>query len=251
MQDIPDTKEVSKTNASLPSVTRPALVDQPRDQRIRGAFSEETLNTAGIDQSLTLEWRHRIDRWREELPRHVYCPLGTVPFTGFTTRQQLTAEQAAGKAFRPMPPGTAWGAKWEYGWFQGAVTLPDEATGQRIALKPDRGGESLVFIDGRAAGAIDQKHHHVMLSTAGRPGARYAVLVETYAARVACSPPVWSAARASCALSPLQHHELLFRAETKLLESRISLGPLDAVLKIAPGLVHAVHHDANLTPYAP
>jgi hypothetical protein len=73
MQDMPDTKEGSKTNALLPSVTRPDLVDQPRDQRTRGAFSEKTLNTAGIDQLQTLhprgsamvlklEWRHRIDR---------------------------------------------------------------------------------------------------------------------------------------------------------------------------------------------
>jgi len=131
--------------------------------------------------ALTLEWQHRIDRWREELPRHVYRPLGSVSFAGFTTRRQLTAAQAAQERFEPMPPGTAWGAKWEYGWFKGTVTLPEEATGQRIVLAPNLGGESLVYVNGRAAGAIDQQHHHVTLSTEGTPGTDYAVLIETYA----------------------------------------------------------------------
>jgi len=139
--------------------------------------------------ALTIEWRHRIDNWRKELPHHFYRPLGTVTLSGFTTTEQLTAEQALGGNFRPMPPGTEWGGKWEYGWFQGEVVLPEEAAGQRIVLKVDVGEpssiyggvECAVFVDGQIAGARDRQHDHVTLCHDGVPGTRYGVLVEGYA----------------------------------------------------------------------
>ena len=103
--------------------------------------------------SLTVEWRHRIDRWREELTRHLYRVLGPVDLCGFVTADQLTADEALSGSFEPMGPGSEWGDKWEYGWFQGQVILPDEAAGRRIVLALDVGAESAVLIDGRLAGA--------------------------------------------------------------------------------------------------
>ena len=91
--------------------------------------------------SLTLEWKHRIDRWREELPRHFYRPLGIVELGGFFTTEQLTAEEAGRREFQPMPAGTPWGGKWEYGWFKGNALLPEQAAGCRIVLKIDVGAE--------------------------------------------------------------------------------------------------------------
>jgi alpha-mannosidase len=131
--------------------------------------------------SLTLEWKHRIDRWREELPRHFYRPLASVDLSGFVTGDQLTAEEALRGDFVPMPPDTEWGAKWEYGWFKGQVVLPGEAAGQRIVLAVDVGAESAVFIDGVLAGAKDQHHRHITLARQGIPGTRYDVLAEGYA----------------------------------------------------------------------
>ena len=49
--------------------------------------------------------------------------------------------------FSPMSPGASWGAKWEYGWFKGTITLPDAALGKRIVVKPDTGAESIVYIN--------------------------------------------------------------------------------------------------------
>jgi alpha-mannosidase len=80
-----------------------------------------------------------------------------------------------------MPAGTPWGGKWEYGWFRSRVALPEEAKGQRVALRVDVGGESLVWIDGRIAGARDDFHREVTLAVSGVPGAQYDVLVEAYA----------------------------------------------------------------------
>ena len=131
--------------------------------------------------SLTIEWRRRIDNWRKELPHHFYRALGTVDLEGFTTTDQLTADEALDGPFEPTPTGTRWGAKWEYGWFKGKIVLPEEAAGQRIALKIDVGAESALFINGAAAGARDLRHQEVTLCREGVPGTRYDVLVEGYA----------------------------------------------------------------------
>ncbi len=142
---------------------------------------------------LTIEWRRRIDNWRKELPNHLYRPLGTIELSGFVTREQLTVEEAAQGSFVPMPPGTEWGAKWEYGWFRGRVVLPEEARGQRIVLVLDAGGESAVYVNGAAVGAASRHHpgmprhqellffREITLSASGVPGETYDVMAETYA----------------------------------------------------------------------
>ena len=131
--------------------------------------------------SLNTEWRHRLDVWRKELPNHLYRELGALVLEGFTTLEQLSADQAARGPFRPMPEGAPWGAKWEYGWFRGEITLPQTALGKRIALKVDVGAESLVYINGQAAGAKDRQHHEITLVMSGVPGAKYQILLEGYA----------------------------------------------------------------------
>ncbi len=131
--------------------------------------------------ALTLEWKDRIYHWYEELQRHFYRPLGNVGLEGFFTLEQLTPEEAGARDFAPMPPGTAWGAKWEYGWFKGSFVLPDAAAGQRIVLAVDVGAESIVFVNGVAAGARDHEHREITLALDGVPGTRYDVLVEGYA----------------------------------------------------------------------
>ncbi len=131
--------------------------------------------------ALTLEWRHRLDSWRAEIPRHFYNALAAIDLEGFTTFDQLTPEQARQADFTLMPPGTHWGAKWEYAWFKGTVTLPDTAAGQHIVLAVDVGGESIVYINGVAAGARDRQHAEILLAESAVPGTRYDLLIECYA----------------------------------------------------------------------
>lgn len=131
--------------------------------------------------SLNLEWRHRIENWHKELPNHFYRPLGTVKVSGLITRDQLIVEEAMQGEFKSAPPSTRWGAKWEYGWFKGEVVLPEATAGQRVVLKVDVGGESAVYVDGRAAGAVDQQHREITLAMRGVPGTRYEIIVEGYA----------------------------------------------------------------------
>ena len=131
--------------------------------------------------ALTIEWRNRINNWRHELPRHFYRPLGRVDLSGLITTEQWSLDEAKTKPFQPMPPGTPWGAKWEYGWFQGEVVVPAAAAGRRIALKIDVGGESAIYVNGIAAGAVDRQHTEITLSLCGLPGERYELVIEGYA----------------------------------------------------------------------
>jgi alpha-mannosidase len=130
--------------------------------------------------SLTPEWLRRIDHWRKTLTKLFYTPLAQVELSGFTTFDQLSPQQAGKGTFLPMPAGTAWGRKWEYAWFKGALALPEEARGQRIALRLNPGGDSVVYINNQVAGARDQEHSEITLTRKGVPGERYEILLESY-----------------------------------------------------------------------
>jgi alpha-mannosidase len=130
---------------------------------------------------LTPEWRRRIDNWRNELKNHFYRELGKVPLSGFVTRDQLSVDEACRFGFRPTPPGTEWGAKWEYGWFRGEVVLPEAAEGRRICFMPDVGAEGAVYVNRKPVGSVDLHHRVITLAMSGVPGVRYEVVVEGYA----------------------------------------------------------------------
>ncbi len=110
--------------------------------------------------------------------------------SGFTTTEQLAVTEAEAGPFVEMPVGTKWGAKWEYGWFKGALELPPEAAGRRIVLRAEIGWESAVYLNGQNAGAIDWGHRAVTLAMRGVPGTRYGVMLEAYAGH---GPVSWGA----------------------------------------------------------
>jgi alpha-mannosidase len=146
--------------------------------------------------ALTKEWKNRINLWIDELQNHFYRELGEVEFQGFVTKEQLSqVEAVGGDCFEPMPPGTAWGAKWEYGWFQGRIILPKAAAGKRICLRLDVGGESAIYLNGVNAGAKDLQHHEITICRKGVPGQVYEIVAESYAGhgprleRIGPTPP--------------------------------------------------------------
>jgi alpha-mannosidase len=130
---------------------------------------------------LTLEWQHRLQRWQDALWQCVYLPLGRVALSGHITFDHLTLEQALQRDFIPVQPGAAWGQPWSYGWFRGALTLPPEATGQRIVLRAGQGFESLVWIDGKVAGSFGPAHKEITLTRRGAPGQSFDFIMEAYA----------------------------------------------------------------------
>ena len=54
----------------------------------------------------------RIHAWRQEMKNHLYTPIGTVDFEGFTIVDRLTPQQAEAHDMQPYPAGTKWGACW-------------------------------------------------------------------------------------------------------------------------------------------
>jgi alpha-mannosidase len=138
--------------------------------------------------SLTKEWLNRITHWDHALWQICYEPLEKFELNGFVTHDQLTAEQASKRKFHPMPVGTNWGAKWQYGWFKCDLTLPEAAAGRRIvmymnpAAKPDsEDGECLVWANGKVIGSYGWARREITLTKNGIPGANYLILVEAYA----------------------------------------------------------------------
>ena len=123
----------------------------------------------------------RIEAWRQALAAELYTPLCSIDFEGFVTKDNLSPAQADAHERAPYPAGTAWGAKWEYGWFFGTVTLPPQAQGRRIVLFSGLGGEQLVYADGQALGSIDRRHGYVTISRCAVAGETVGLAVESYA----------------------------------------------------------------------
>jgi alpha-mannosidase len=141
--------------------------------------------------ALTEGWKRRLEGWQKAIVASVYQPLDPVTVEGWTTAEQLTPAEALRHEFRPMPAGTPWGAKWEYGWFTTSISLPAEAAGKRIVFAtypfynpmPDwnDADEAVVWVNGVEVGALDFGHKEILLSASGQPGARYDILMEVYA----------------------------------------------------------------------
>ncbi|MDP6630256.1 MAG: glycoside hydrolase family 38 C-terminal domain-containing protein [Kiritimatiellia bacterium] len=128
--------------------------------------------------SLTIEWRSRIDHWRAELGKHFYRQLGSVEVEGFVTAEQLSADEAAGGSFVPMPKGSSWGGKWEYAWFRTRFTAPEEAEGRRLVAMLGLGHDKTCYLNGKLVGEPDGD---LVLSREARAGETFELLVESYA----------------------------------------------------------------------
>ncbi|MGN0795295.1 MAG: alpha-mannosidase [Aristaeellaceae bacterium] len=160
---------------------------------------------------LSRQNRQRLQAWRQELANHLYTPIGTVDFDGFTTIDRLTPEQAMLKPMRPFPIGTKWGACWEYAWFRASFTLPASCEGRRVILLPGLGGEQLIYVDGQARGSNDKGRDHVVLRRCASAGESVQVLLESYAghgARLEDMPPC---PPERSALPPVPEHQCTVR----------------------------------------
>lgn len=131
--------------------------------------------------SLTLEWRHRIIAWREELARHFFVKAGKIPVeAAFTMDQFQRAQALEGLTFKPIEPGTAWGVKWEYGWFKGEFSVPSHLGGKIVALAMDVGAEAVVYVNEAYAGAVDEFHKVILLTESAVVGDSYSIVMEAY-----------------------------------------------------------------------
>jgi alpha-mannosidase len=133
--------------------------------------------------ALNEEWNRRVNEWQKILWKVLYRPLGEINFSGFITKEYLSAEEALQHKLSPMPTGTAWGAKWEYAWLKGEVQVPKEAAGKRINLKLETGGiEALVWSNGEEIGSVGGwAHRELTLTPKAKAGEKIEILIESYA----------------------------------------------------------------------
>ena len=135
------------------------------------------------------EWRDRLQHWMRTLKADFYQPLGEIRWTAYRTMEQMDRKEVLREAFVPVEPGFIWGKEYEYCWFSGDFTLPEEAKGERIVLNLAPGGESCLFVNGEAFGTyradwVKQPHHYFEDNTLVREAKgneHFDILMETYA----------------------------------------------------------------------
>lgn len=135
------------------------------------------------------EWRGRIGHWIRTLKDDFYEPLGEISWEAFRTMEYLTPQEAQRGNFTAVRPGFTWGEMWEYCWFRGSITLPEQAKGQRIVMHLQPEGEAALFVNGKAFGTyraswVDTPHQFLednVLTACAEGGERYDILMEVYA----------------------------------------------------------------------
>lgn len=138
--------------------------------------------------SLTHSWRARIEAWLRALGQLTYQPLGAVPLQAHFTCEQLSPQQALERPFTPIAYGEKWGAKWQYAWFLGELTVQADQT-ERLVLHageptPQFGGdiygEWRFIINGQEVGSRDWAHQHIRLADNVQAGTRFEILAEAF-----------------------------------------------------------------------
>lgn len=72
------------------------------------------------------EWTDRIAHWIRTLKEDFYEPLGEISWEAYRTREHKKPEELVSCPFVKVAPGFTWGETWEYCWFRGMITLPEE-----------------------------------------------------------------------------------------------------------------------------
>ncbi len=156
---------------------------------------------------LSSEWQGRLNHWIRTLKMDLYEPLGEIRWDLYRTMEELSLEEAcAAGPYEPVEKGTSFGFTYEYGWLRSTIVMPEKAKGSRIVLNLEPGGESTIFVNGRAFGTyradwVREKHHYMAdnwITSSARPGETYDLMVEVY-----CGHYFPQAPQGGCATGPV------------------------------------------------
>ena len=134
------------------------------------------------------EQRNQLELVLKALQRDFYHPLGEIAFSGFRAEETLSLHQAEAHDKLPMPEGTLITQPWSYAWLFADFTLPETARGERIVMNLNPGGESTLFVNGRAFGTrraewVAVPHHYVVdqtLTRCAEGGEHFTLACEVY-----------------------------------------------------------------------
>ncbi len=142
---------------------------------------------------ITTEWKDRIQHWIKCLGFDFYQPMGEIKWEACRTMEQLSYDEAMQLPFTAVEPGFTWGEQYEYCWFRGRVTIPEELEGKRVIMSLVPSGESVLFVNGRSFGTYRadwnlpqyaQPHHWLednYLTREAKAGETFDIVMETYA----------------------------------------------------------------------
>jgi len=123
---------------------------------------------------------NRIQQYLVFLERNMYETLSELGVECFETEKHFRSPPEAIQ-WKAAPLPFAYGKEWTSYWFRMGFELPQQASGRQIFLRAKPHADSLVFIDGKAAGAINPYHEEIRLAQKGEAGRRYTVHLESYA----------------------------------------------------------------------
>ena len=126
--------------------------------------------------ALNEEYIRKIEFLQGSLTKRMYEKLQSVQFRAFFTYDRLTFDDAKTQTAEPIQSGTAWGKKWQYGWFFAEVNVPKND--KKVLFMADL-GEGLVFVNDKVIGALDKEHTAIDLSEFSGQTAKIAM--EVYA----------------------------------------------------------------------
>lgn len=122
----------------------------------------------------------KIEKRCQWLKHWFYEPVMDLEVVMAPTKEHVRHLQIDHLQFVPISPGTPWGEEWESAWFKSTYEFK-EAPGEKLFLQVETGGESIVYIDGKASAAIDREHHEIPLSAEELAPGKHTVLIESYA----------------------------------------------------------------------
>lgn len=117
-------------------------------------------------------------KWLKEL---FYQPVQEVELEIAETESYLPKEKLEQLKFSPIQSGTAWGQEWGSAWFKGCYFYQKGGEETKLFLKVETGGESIVYVDGKAVGAIDRQHKVIPLRESELESCRHEILIQSYA----------------------------------------------------------------------
>lgn len=93
--------------------------------------------------------------------------------------------------WNPAPAGTKWGGNWISAWFVADIVLPESCSGKKVFVRGNTGGETLVVINKKYKGVMDENHPVVMMTGSGKTGDTFQIALEAYSGHYmpGCMPP--------------------------------------------------------------
>jgi alpha-mannosidase len=123
---------------------------------------------------------NRIRQYIEFLERNKYETLRELDIEYFDTTETFRSPPVEG-AWKTASLPFAYGKEWTSYWFRTSFELPPRAAGRQVFFRATPRADSLVFIDGKASGAVNPFHEKLRLSASGEAGRRYTIHMESYA----------------------------------------------------------------------